>query len=99
LATFTNLHDYVTGNMVTVPLWREETKTIVPVSDGAGSVVVPRTAVPYIKTQLYDYPYIDKTNAYAARSPLDIVFISNGEINAGIYLEHLQWTKNSTRVA
>jgi hypothetical protein len=30
---------------------------------------------------------------------LDIVFISNGEINADMYFEHLQWTKNSTRVA
>ena len=98
LATFTN-YDFVPGNMVTVPLWREETKTIVPVSDGAGSVVVPRTAVPYIKTQLYDYPYIDKTRRILQDSVLDIVFISNGEINANMYFEHLQWTKNSTRVA
>jgi hypothetical protein len=98
LATFTN-YNYVPGNMVTVPLWREETKTIVPVSDGAGSVVVPRAAVPYIKTQLYDYPYIDKTRRILQDSVLDIVFISNGEINATMYFEHLQWTKNSTRVA
>ena len=98
LATFTN-HDYVTGNLVTVPLWREETKTIVPISNGAGSVVVPRTAVPYIKTQLYDYPYINKTRRILQDSVLDIVFISNGEINANMYFEHLQWTKNSTRVA
>ena len=98
LATFTN-YDYVPGNMATVPLWREEIKTIVPVSDGAGSVVVPRNAVPYIKTQLYDYPYIDRTQRILQDSVLDIVFISNGEINADMYFEHLQWTKNSTRVA
>jgi hypothetical protein len=99
LAIFTN-YDYVPGTLVdNISLWREETKTIVPVSDGAGSVIVPRTAVPYIKTQLYDYPYIDKTRRILQDSVLDIVFISNGEINAGIYLEHLQWTKNSTRVA
>lgn len=99
LAMFTN-YDYVPGTLVNnISLWREETKTIVPVSDGAGSVIVPRTAVPYIKTQLYDYPYIDKTRRILQDSVLDIVFISNGEINAGIYLEHLQWTKNSTRVA
>jgi hypothetical protein len=91
LATFTN-QDYVPGNLVTVPLWREQTKTIVPVSNGAGTVVVPRTAVPYIKTQLYDYPYIDKTQRVLLDTPLDIVFISNGEINAGVYLEHLKWT-------
>jgi hypothetical protein len=81
LATFTN-HDYVPGNLVTVPLWREQTKTIVPVSNGAGTVVVPRVAVPYIKTQLYDYPYIDKTQRILSDTPLDIVFIENGEFNA-----------------
>ena len=91
LATFTN-HDYVTGNLATVSLWREETKTIVPVSTGAGSVVVPRTAVPYIKTQLYDYPYIDKTQRILTDPLLDIVFISNGEINAKVYFDHLAYT-------
>lgn len=99
LAVFTN-YNYVPGTLVNnISLWREETKTIVPVSDGAGSVIVPRTAVPYIKTQLYDYPYIDKTRRILQDSVLDIVFISNGEINADMYFEHLQWTKNSTRVA
>ena len=81
LATFTN-HEYVTGNLSTVSLWREQTKTIVPIGTGAGTVVVPRTAVPYIKTQLYDYPYIDKTQRILADTPLDIVFISNGENEA-----------------
>ena len=90
LATFTN-YNYVPGNMVTMPLWREQTKAIMPISDGAGSVVVPRVAVPYIKTQLYDYPYIDKTRRILQDTVLDIVFISNGEINAGIYFEHLKW--------
>jgi hypothetical protein len=91
LATFTN-YDYVPGNVVTVPLWREEIKVIVPISDGAGSVVVPRTAVPYIKTQLYDYPYIDRTQRILQDSVLDIVFISNSEINANVYFEHLKFT-------
>jgi hypothetical protein len=90
IATFTN-HDYVPGTMAVVPLWRKQTKAIVPISDGAGSVVVPRTAVPYIKTQLYDYPYIDRSQRVLQDPPLDIVFISNGEINAGVYLEHLKF--------
>ena len=94
LALFTN-YDYVPGNMVTVPLWREETKAMMPISDGAGSVVVPRTAVPYIKTQLYDYPYIDRTQRILQDSVLDIVFISNGEINANVYFEHLKFTVES----
>ena len=91
LAIFTN-YDYVPGTLVdNISLWREETKTIVPVSDGAGSVIVPRTAVPYIKTQLYDYPYIDKTRRILQDSVLDIVFIGNGEPNAAFNLNHLQW--------
>jgi len=81
LAMFTN-HDYVQGNLVTVPLWRQETKTIVPVGSGAGTVVVPKVAVPYIKTQLYDYAHIDRTQRMLKDPPLDIVFISNGEPNA-----------------
>jgi len=82
VALFTNT-DHVSSNMVTVPLWRENVKTIVPLSSGATSVIVPKTAVPYIKTQLYDYPYIDKTHrVHHLDQPLDIVFISNGEKEA-----------------
>ena len=90
LATFTN-YDYVPGNLVTVSLWREQTKAIVPVSNGAGTVVVPRNAIPYVKTQLYDYPYIDKTQRVFKDPLLDIVFISNGENEAEFNYNHLQW--------
>lgn len=66
-----------------VPLWREKTKTVVPLGTGASQVVVPKAAVPYIKTQLYDYPHIDRTHRQMYReSPLDIVFIDNGEPGA-----------------
>jgi hypothetical protein len=66
-----------------VVLWRENTKTVVPLSAGASQVIVPKAAVPYIKTQLYDYPYIDKTQRHLHDElPLDIVFIDNGEPNA-----------------
>jgi hypothetical protein len=80
------------NTLPTVPLWREKTKTVVPCSPGASVVVVPKTAVPYIKTQVYNYPYIDKTqkDKYTDR-PLDIVFISNGEINADYNYEKLKF--------
>jgi hypothetical protein len=81
LAVFTRSTRMIT-NLVTVSLWREQTKTIVPLNPGASSVVVPRTAIPYIKTQLYDYPYIDKTHHMLTDPLQDIVFISNGESNA-----------------
>ena len=73
-----------------VPLWREKVKTIVPLSAGASQVIVPKAAVPYIKTQLYDYPYIDKTQRHLHDDePLDIVFIDNGEPNADANYDHL----------
>ena len=81
LAVFTH-SDKISTNLVTVPLWRENTKTIVPLNPGASSVIVPKTALPYVKTQLYDYPYIDKTHRMLTDPLQDIVFISNGEPNA-----------------
>ena len=81
LAVFST--DAITGEMPTVPLWREKTKTVVPLSPGASTVVVPKTAVPYIKTQAYDYPHILRTQRHMySDAPLDIVFIDNGEPNA-----------------
>jgi hypothetical protein len=81
LAVFTR-STYMSTNLVTVSLWREQTKTIVPLNPGASSVIVPKSAIPYIKTQLYDYPYIDKTRCMLKDQLLDIVFIQNGEPNA-----------------
>lgn len=96
LALFTTT-DYVHGNLVTVPLWRSETKAIVPLGQGATSVIVPKPAVPYIKTQLYDYPIIDRTHRMLKEQPLDIVFISNGEPNANSnYLQMQMYLANSS---
>ena len=82
LATFTTI-DSAPTNTVTVPLWRKETKTIVPLSPGATSVIVPRVAVGNIRTQLYDYPYIDKTYCGTSNAMLqDVVFISYDEPEA-----------------
>ena len=78
LALFT-----VNGLPVTIPavsLWRSETKTVVPLSAGASAVIVPKQVQAHVQTQLYDYPYINKTmcNRLGDRD-LDIVFIENGE--------------------
>lgn len=94
LAVFST--DGQVGSVPTVPLWREKTKTVVPLSAGASQVVVPKTAVPYIKQQVYDYPYIDRTqrHMYTDQS-LDIVFIDNGEPRANHYYEHLKLCTDS----
>jgi hypothetical protein len=97
LALYTTT-DYVSGNLATVPLWRTETKTIVPLSTGATSVIVPKSAVGDIRTQLYDYPFIDRTHRMLKEQPLDIVFISNGEPNArSNYLQMTMYLANESK--
>ena len=96
LAVFTT--DDQVGEVPTVPLWREKTKTIVPLSAGASKVVVPKTAVPYIKQQAYDYPYIDRTQRHMSTdAALDIVFIDNGESNAEANWKYLEWSYKHPR--
>ena len=69
--------------MPSVPLWQEKTKTIVPLSPGNSVCIVPKAAVPAVKTQLYDYPHIDRTQRHIFDDkPLDIVFIDNSEPGA-----------------
>ena len=88
--TFPN-GDTSSADAPAINLWRNETKTIIPLDASASTVVVPRTAIPSIKTQLYDYPYIDKTKRVLTDPVLDIVFISNGEPQADFNFNHLKW--------
>jgi hypothetical protein len=78
----------------TVSLWQESTKTVVPLSRGHATAIVPRECKNYIKTQIYDYPHIDKTHRLLKDEPLDIVFISNGEKDAEA---NYSWLKTVTR--
>ena len=77
-------------NLPTVSLWREKTRTIVPLDLGAESVILPRDAISYVTTQLYDYPYIDKTQRHTGSSLQDVIFISNGESMAEANWQHLK---------
>ena len=76
----------------TVSLWRELTKTAVPLTPGASVAIIPREAKNHMTRQVYDYPYIDKTFARGEDPPLDIVFIDNGERTADNNYMHLNWT-------
>ena len=78
----------------TVSLWQESTKTVVPLSRGHATAIVPRECKNYIKTQIYDYPHINKTQIMLNEQPLDIVFISNGEKDADA---NYSWLKTVTR--
>lgn len=90
-------------SLPTVPLWREKTKTIVPLTPGASSVIIPKVAIPYIKTQAYDYSYVDKKYPYYDKpypspqdSHMDIVFIDNGEPGADYNFHQLKWAIERT---
>jgi len=73
----------------TINLWREKTRAVVPLSDGANTTLIPRDAKNHIVTQVYDYPYVSKKNISYKDEPLDIMFVSNGETNADENWEHL----------
>jgi hypothetical protein len=73
-----------------VNLWREAEKKITILSSGASTIVVPRETKNYLQKQLYDYPYIDRSQEHLySDTPLDIVFIDNGEPTADINYQHL----------
>jgi hypothetical protein len=76
----------------TINLWRQETRAVIPMSPGAGTVLVPRDAKNFIETQVYDYSVIDKSHKTTCSDRLlDIVFISNGEVNAEYHWEKLKF--------
>jgi hypothetical protein len=70
-------------------LWSPDTKNIIITSTGASRIIVPSEAKDGVKAELYDYPYIKRAPRLARSSPLDIVFVSNGETVAEQNYEHL----------
>ena len=71
-------------------IWGAKDKKIVSFSRGNSYILAPREVKSHINTQVYDYPYIDKTKNHAIHEPfLDIVYISNGEPDAERWYDHL----------
>jgi len=70
-------------------LWTPESKNIQITSVGGTRIVVPKEAKDYVKRELYDYPYIITNSRLAKSSPMDIVFLSNGETGAEENYKHL----------
>jgi hypothetical protein len=71
-------------------------------SRAGGTAIVPRDIKADLRTQIYDYPYIEVSNYQvndylsASRFPqLDIVFISNGEPDEQKWYDHTCWSSNS----
>ncbi len=79
----------VTNDEEPMSLWSEDSKNIIVTSQGASRVIIPKEAKNYVKKELYDYPYIIRSNKLSESKPLDIVFLSNGEKGADENYEHL----------
>ncbi len=90
-AVFTNQKDCYP--YFTPCLWSEKDRVIESFANSKAICAVPRDAKLHIKTQVYDYPYVQHDNqlGYFAEQPLDIVYISNGEPNEQEYWEHLNF--------
>ena len=70
-------------------LWTEKDRQVVPYSTNKASCLVPRDVKQYLKTQIYDYPYLNTFDIVVKRSQkLDIKFISNGEPEADTWFNH-----------
>ena len=90
LIVFTN-KDQIISDIPAVNLWREQTRTVTPLTPGAGTCIVPRDAKTHLHTQLYDYAGLDRNYENSLQElPLDVVFIENGEATAELCWQHLQ---------
>lgn len=72
-----------------VCLWTEKQRNLVSFSKGNQLILAPKNVKTHIKTQLYDYPYIDKQQPFNDQN-LDVIYISNGEPEAERWFDHLQ---------
>jgi hypothetical protein len=92
-AIFTNCADQEPPQIFRdlINFWATDTRAIVSLDPGNQRIIVPREAPVHVRTQLYDYPYIDTRQHALKNQPLDVVFISNGEQQADNNYQHLRW--------
>ena len=81
-------------------LWTKKDRTVVRISTAGATAIVPRDIKEDLRTQIYDYPYIEdakpRLNDYlGGRDCLDIVYISNGEPDEEKWYEHLCYMSNT----
>jgi hypothetical protein len=95
---FTNQKDLVLHDSPC--LWTKKDRTVVRISTAGATAIVPRDIKEDLRTQIYDYPYIEDTkprlNDYlGGRDCLDIVYISNGEPDEEKWHDHLCYMSNT----
>ncbi len=71
-------------------MWHPKDRVAEALNTAGSMSLVPREARAYVKTQLYDYPYVQRRkDAFYTDKPLNIVYISNGEPDAERWYNHL----------
>ena len=79
-------------------LWTEKDRTVTSFTHSRSICAVPRDVKAHLRTQMYDYPYVEEANeGFYAEKPLDIVYISNGEPDEEYYYKHLVMIATSDR--
>ena len=73
-------------------LWAKKDRSVLRLNSSGSVALIPRDIKADLKTQIYDYPYINITSrrGVIADRDLDIVFLSNGEPDEERWYE---WTK------
>lgn len=86
-----------------VCLWTKKDRVVARLSESGATVIVPRDIKADLRTQIYDYPYIDASKRTVAEyytgknyPGLDIVYISNGEPDEEKWYDHLCYQSNNT---
>lgn len=70
-------------------LWSQKDRKVVPFTTNRASCLVPKDVKQYLKTQIYDYPYLALSDIVVKNSDkLEIKFISNGEPDADHWFNH-----------
>lgn len=95
-AVFYNTENEIVSGFWHPCLWAAKDRVIEPITVNKSCCIVPREARSYIKTQIYDYPYIQKESTVKyPNQQLDIIFISNGEPDEELMFHHTEYMTNS----
>ena len=88
--------------LATPCLWSAKDRTVQRFTRSGATTLVPRDIKAHLKTQIYDYPYLEASETqineyyYNKNYPgLDIVYISNGEPDEEKWYEHLCYMSNN----
>ena len=94
-ALFTHYNEYQGISNMNTCLWTEKDRTARSLSTDKSICLIPRDVKKYIKTQVYDYPYLEPSKRNVRHTPdLDIVYISNGEPDEQRWYDHAVYMSN-----